>query len=191
MVPQFPGFVLFLIAGLAETRRIPFDLPEAESELVAGYHSEYSGMKFGMFFVGEYMGVTLISSDDRSSVFRGMARPGSSWAGLVFHEDVFLHLHFLFSCGQRSRVHGLINSCRGDGKLMLPLALINLLATGAGGARVEIEDAGAYLGQSGTFFSILFRKGLRFNTRNKSRISRPAFGEGLFSPAIPTEANAA
>ena len=62
MVPQFLGFVLFLIAGVAETRRLPFDLPEAESELVAGYHSEYSGMKFGMFFVGEYLGVILISS---------------------------------------------------------------------------------------------------------------------------------
>jgi len=62
VVPQFLGFVLFLIAGAAETRRLPFDLPEAESELIAGYHSEYSGMKFGMFFVGEYLGVVLISS---------------------------------------------------------------------------------------------------------------------------------
>ena len=62
VIPQFLGFVLFLIAGIAETRRLPFDLPEAESELIAGYHSEYSGMKFGMFFVGEYLGVTLISA---------------------------------------------------------------------------------------------------------------------------------
>ena len=62
MVPQFVGFVLFLIAGVAETRRLPFDLAEAESELIAGFHSEYSGMKFGMFFVGEYIGVTLISA---------------------------------------------------------------------------------------------------------------------------------
>ncbi len=61
-IPQFLGLVGFLVAGVAETHRLPFDLPEAESELVAGYHSEYSGMKFGMFFVGEYLGVTLISA---------------------------------------------------------------------------------------------------------------------------------
>ena len=58
VIPQFVGFVAFLIAGVAETRRLPFDLPEAEAELVAGYHTEYSSLKFGMFFVGEYMGVT-------------------------------------------------------------------------------------------------------------------------------------
>ncbi|MGH9639856.1 MAG: NADH-quinone oxidoreductase subunit NuoH, partial [Bryobacteraceae bacterium] len=62
VVPQFLGFVLFMIAGVAEARRLPFDLPEAEAELVAGFHSEYSGMKFGMFFVGEYLGVMLIAS---------------------------------------------------------------------------------------------------------------------------------
>ncbi|HRP43756.1 MAG TPA: NADH-quinone oxidoreductase subunit NuoH [Ginsengibacter sp.] len=61
VVPQFVGFIIFLIAGVAETHRLPFDLPEAESELIAGFHSEYSGMKFGMFFVGEYLGITLVS----------------------------------------------------------------------------------------------------------------------------------
>lgn len=61
IIPQFIGFLIFLVAGVAETHRLPFDIPEAESELVAGFHSEYSGMKFGMFFIGEYLGVTLIS----------------------------------------------------------------------------------------------------------------------------------
>src|SRR5512133_2181405 len=53
-IPQFLGLIVFFIAGLAETRRIPFDFPESDSSLIAGYHAEYSGIKFGMFFVGEY-----------------------------------------------------------------------------------------------------------------------------------------
>src|SRR5699024_8437285 len=62
VVPQFLGFVIFVIAGIAEARRAPFDLPEAEQELTAGFHPEYSAMKFGLFFVGEYVGIVLISS---------------------------------------------------------------------------------------------------------------------------------
>src|SRR3989442_4039506 len=62
VVPQFIGFVTFLIAGIAETHRLPFDIPEAESELIAGFHSEYSGMQFWLFFVGEYLGIMLIST---------------------------------------------------------------------------------------------------------------------------------
>ena len=61
-IPQFIGFVIFLIAGVAESHRLPFDIPEAEQEICAGYHTEYSGMKFGMFFVGEYLGLVLVSS---------------------------------------------------------------------------------------------------------------------------------
>ncbi len=73
--PQFIGFVVFLVAGFAETRRIPFDLTEAESELVAGYHTEYSGMKFGLFLVGEYVAVTLISAFIVTLFFGGWLGP--------------------------------------------------------------------------------------------------------------------
>ena len=91
-IPQFPGFVIFLIAGVAETHRLPFDLPEAENELVAGFHAEYSGLKFGMFFVGEYLGITLISAMITTLFFGG-------WLGPVLPPFVWFFLKtFLFIC---------------------------------------------------------------------------------------------
>lgn len=128
-VPQFIGFIVFVIAGLAETHRLPFDLPEAEAELVAGYHSEYSGMKFGMFFVGEYLGVTLISAMIVTFFFGG-------WLGPVLPPIVwFLLKTFAFICGfvlfraslPRPRYDQLMSYAW---KVLLPLALLNLVVTG-------------------------------------------------------------
>lgn len=128
--PQFVGFVLFMIAGVAETRRLPFDLPEAESELVAGFHSEYSGMKFGMFFVGEYLGVALISALI-TILFLG------GWLGPVLPPVVwFLIKMFFFICFfillraslPRPRFDQLMDW---GWKIMLPLSVANLLVTGA------------------------------------------------------------
>lgn len=62
VIPQFLGFLTFVVAGVAVTHRHPFDQPEAEQELAEGYHVEYSGMKFGMFFIGEYVNVVVISA---------------------------------------------------------------------------------------------------------------------------------
>ena len=130
VIPQFPGFVLFLVAGLAETRRIPFDLPEAESELVAGYHSEYSGMKFGMFFVGEYMGVTLISAMISVLFFGGWLGPllpGVVW--FLIKTFCFISFFILVRAAlPRPRFDQLMSF---GWKVMLPLALANLLLTGA------------------------------------------------------------
>ncbi len=125
---QFPGLVLFLIAGFALTHRLPLDLPEAESELVAGYHSEYSGMKFAMFFLGEYLGVTLISALVVAMFFGG-------WLGPVLPPLVwFLLKTFVFICGfiliraalPRPRYDQLMTF---SWKVMLPVALLNLLVT--------------------------------------------------------------
>lgn len=130
VVPQFLGFVLFLIAGLAETRRTPFDLPEAESELVAGYHSEYSGMKFGMFFVGEYLGVTLISALITVLFFGG-------WLGPVLPPIVWFLLKTFFFIAFFILLRASLPRPRFDQlmswgwKVMLPLALANLVVTGA------------------------------------------------------------
>ena len=130
VIPQFAGFVLFLIAGLAETRRTPFDLPESESELVAGYHSEYSGMKFGMFFIGEYMGVTLISGMIAVLFFGG-------WLGPVLPGLVWFLIKTFFFIAFFVLVRAALPRPRFDQlmsfgwKVMLPLALANLLVTGA------------------------------------------------------------
>jgi NADH-quinone oxidoreductase subunit H len=130
IIPQFMGFVLFLIAGLAETRRLPFDLPEAESELVAGFHSEYSGMKFGMFFVGEYLGITLISAMITILFFGG-------WMGPVLPPVVWFLIKTFFFLSLFILMRASLPRPRFDQlmawawKLMLPLALANLLVTGA------------------------------------------------------------
>jgi NADH-quinone oxidoreductase subunit H len=129
VVPQFVGFVVFFIAGLAETRRIPFDIPEAESELVAGYHTEYSGFKFAMFYVGEYIGITLISMMVVTLFFggwRGPVLPPIVWfLGKTF---AFIALFILVRAAlPRPRYDQLLSF---GWKLMLPLSLLNLAVTG-------------------------------------------------------------
>jgi NADH-quinone oxidoreductase subunit H len=130
VVPQFLGFVLFMIAGIAETRRLPFDLPESESEIVAGFHSEYSGMKFGMFFVGEYIGILLVSSMITVLFFGG-------WQGPVLPPIVWYFIKTFFFLAFFILLRAALPRPRFDQlmswgwKLMLPLALANLLVTGA------------------------------------------------------------
>jgi NADH-quinone oxidoreductase subunit H len=128
-IPQFLGFLVFFIAGIAETHRLPFDLPEAESELVAGFHSEYSGMKFGMFFVGEYIGVALISALTVTLFFggwHGPFLPPVVW--FVLKTFVFICLFVLLRATlPRPRYDQLMTY---GWKVMLPLALLNLVVTG-------------------------------------------------------------
>ncbi len=129
-IPQILGLFVFIVAGLAETRRLPFDLPEAESELIAGFHTEYSGMKFGMFFVGEYIGITLISALIVALFFGG-------WLGPILPPLVWFVLKtFVFICFfillraalPRPRFDQLMSY---GWKVMLPVSLLNLVVTGA------------------------------------------------------------
>lgn len=131
VIPQFVGFVIFLIAGIAETHRLPFDLPEAESELIAGFHSEYSGMKFGMFFVGEYLGITLVSSMITVLFFGGWLGPAFLPPIVWFLIKMFAFILFfilLRATLPRPRYDQLMSY---GWKWLLPLALLNVLVTGA------------------------------------------------------------
>lgn len=130
-IPQFVGMVIFLIAGIAETHRLPFDLPEAESELVAGFHSEYSGMKFGLFFVGEYLGITLVSAMTVTLFFGGWLGPAVLPPVAWFSLKTAFFICFLIllrAALPRPRYDQLMSF---GWKVMLPLSLVNVLATGA------------------------------------------------------------
>lgn len=131
VVPQFVGFVIFLIAGIAETHRLPFDIPEAESELVAGYHSEYSGMKFGMFFVAEYLGIVLVSTLITALFFGGWLGPGFLPPLVWFLiKTLFFIMFFILLRASlpRPRYDQLMEY---GWKILLPLTLVNILITGA------------------------------------------------------------
>lgn len=130
IITQPIGFVIFMIAGIAETHRLPFDIPEAESELVAGFHSEYSGMKFGMFFIGEYLGITLISAMAVTLFFGGWLGPAFLPPLLWFTLKTFAFILFfilLRASLPRPRYDQLMEY---GWKILLPLALLNLLITG-------------------------------------------------------------
>jgi NADH-quinone oxidoreductase subunit H len=122
------GFALFMVAGVAEVNRAPFDLPEAETELVAGYHTEYSSMKFAMFFMGEYAAMITISAL-ASTLFlggwRGPLLPPVVWflVKMFFFLFVFIWLRATFP---RLRYDQLMDY---GWKVLLPLALANIVIT--------------------------------------------------------------
>ena len=129
ILPQFAGFLVFFIAGIAESHRLPFDLPEAEHELTAGFHTEYSGMKFGMFFVGEYLSVILISALITTLFLGGWLGPWLPpvlWFSLKTALLVMVFV-LLRAAIPRPRYDQLMHF---GWKVMLPVALANLLITG-------------------------------------------------------------
>ncbi|WP_434774468.1 NADH-quinone oxidoreductase subunit NuoH [Pseudomonas oryzihabitans] len=135
IIPQFFGFCTFFIAGIAVTHRHPFDQPEAEQELADGYHIEYAGMKWGMFFVGEYIGIVLISALLVTLFFGGWHGPFLDtlpWLSIVWFalKTAFFIMIFILLRASipRPRYDQVMAF---SWKFCLPLTLINLLVTGA------------------------------------------------------------
>jgi NADH-quinone oxidoreductase subunit H len=130
VAPQFVGFLIFTVAGFAETNRPPFDLPEADGELVAGYNTEFGGMRFGSFFMAEYMSMIVIAGIGAAMFFGGWMGPGPSgldplWMVL----KMFLVIVFFIwvrATLPRLRYDQLMSL---GWKIMLPLATLNLLVT--------------------------------------------------------------
>jgi len=125
-----PSFVLFFVSAAAEIKRVPFDLPEAENELVAGYHTEYSGMRFGLFFLGEY--ITMIVLGGLVAAFflggwRGPVLPPLLWFILKAGAVVFILIWFRGTLPRMryDRLMGL------GWKVLIPVGLLNIIATGA------------------------------------------------------------
>ena len=122
------GFAIFVVAAVAETNRAPFDLPEAESELVAGYHTEYGGLKFAMFFLAEYINMIIISALGATLFLGGFAGPflpGWLWLALKIAAMLFLFI-WLRATLPRLRYDRLMKL---GWKVLLPLATLNLVIT--------------------------------------------------------------
>jgi NADH-quinone oxidoreductase subunit H len=133
------GFILFFICGVAETNRAPFDLPEAESELVAGFHTEYSGFRFSLFFLAEYAAMIVISSMAVTLFWGGWLRPFPNIAALGFLDIVpgiawfalkvliFLYVYLWFRASwPRYRYDQLMKV---GWQILMPLAIANLIVT--------------------------------------------------------------
>jgi NADH-quinone oxidoreductase subunit H len=130
IVPQFVGFVVFMFAGTAETARAPFDLPEAEQELVAGYHTEYGGMRFGLFTMSEYVNLITLSGLSVTLFLGGWHFPVLEGLGPLWFALKLFFLLFIFiwmrTTLPRLRYDQLM---RFGWKVLLPVATINAVVT--------------------------------------------------------------
>ena len=133
--PQFLAFIVFCVAALAETNRTPFDLPEAESELVAGYFTEYSGFRFALFFLAEYLGMIIMASLGTVCFLGGWNPiPGFGWLlppGVWWFLVKVYALFFMYVWVRTTLPRYRYDQLMAIGwKLMIPLALFNIFATG-------------------------------------------------------------
>jgi NADH-quinone oxidoreductase subunit H len=130
IVPQIVGFLVFMLAGFAETNRTPFDLPEADAELVAGYQTEYGGMRFGSFLLAEYIEITVVSAIGAAMFLGGFLGPGPDWLGPLWMgiKTFVLILMFIWIRATIPRVR--YDQLMSLGwKILLPIATLNALVT--------------------------------------------------------------
>jgi NADH-quinone oxidoreductase subunit H len=130
IIPQFFGFCTFVLAGIAVCHRHPFDQPEAEQELADGYHIEYSGMKFGLFFVGEYIGIVTVSALIVTLFFGGWQGPWlPSFIWFAIKTAFFMMMFILIRAALPRPRYDQVMAF--GWRICLPLTLLNLLATAA------------------------------------------------------------
>jgi NADH-quinone oxidoreductase subunit H len=130
VVPQIVGFLIFMVAGFAESNRAPFDLPEAEAELVQGFITEYSGLRFASFALVEYMEIIVISGIAAAMFLGGWMGPGPSWLDPVWMLAKILTLIFMFVWVRATLPRLRYDQLMSLGwKVLLPLATLNMLVT--------------------------------------------------------------
>jgi NADH-quinone oxidoreductase subunit H len=130
IVPQILGFLIFMVAGFAEANRAPFDLPEADAELVAGYQTEYGGMRFGSFMLAEYIEMVVISGIAVTFFLGGWMGPGPGWLDPIWMLLKTLALVFVFFWVRATLPRLRYDQLMSLGwKVLLPLATLNILVT--------------------------------------------------------------
>ncbi|MGK2931640.1 MAG: NADH-quinone oxidoreductase subunit NuoH [Solirubrobacterales bacterium] len=130
VIPQFVGFLIFLVAGFAETNRPPFDLPEADAELVAGYQTEYGGMRFGSYMFAEYMEILIVSGIASTMFLGGWMGPGPAWLDPIWMLAKMLMLTGFFIWIRATLPRFRYDQLMSFGwKILLPLATLNVLVT--------------------------------------------------------------
>jgi NADH-quinone oxidoreductase subunit H len=182
IVPQLPMFVVFLLAGIAETNRAPFDLPEAESELVGGYHTEYSGVKFALFFLAEYLNIITVSAVAATLFLGGPDGPVLHgflpwlWPILWFVAKIYLFI-FLFIWLRATLPRLRFDRLMAIGwKYLIPVALVWVLVTGV----VLTVDLGAvnrrvlYIGIGVVVALLLLSLFIPAPSGSKSKPSKPS-----------------
>jgi NADH-quinone oxidoreductase subunit H len=130
VIPQFVGFLIFLVAGFAETNRAPFDLPEADAELVAGYGTEYGGMRYGSYAMAEYIEMFVISAVAVTFFLGGWHGPGPGFLDPIWVIVKIFAFLFLFMWVRATLPRVRYDQLMSLGwKILLPLATVNVLVT--------------------------------------------------------------